>query len=133
MSTLRILIADDHEAIREGVRLALGKIPEWEVCGEAVDGRDAIEKARVLRPDVIILDVRMPHLSGLEAAPLIKQELPKSRILILSQHNQTQMLPLALRAGAHGFVSKYDMDRDLVSAIDLAMSERLAPDKMPPP
>jgi two-component system, NarL family, nitrate/nitrite response regulator NarL len=123
MSALRILIADDHQAIREGVRRALGKRPDWEVCGEAVDGQDAIDKARFLRPDVIILDVRMPHLSGLEAAPLIKLELPKSKILILSQHSQAQMLPLALGAGANGFVSKYDMDRDLISAITVAIGD----------
>ena len=96
----------------------LEKHAGWEVCGEAVDGWEAIEKAKSLKPDVILLDIRMPNLGGLEAAPVIKKELPESEILIISQQDSAESLPLALRAGARGFVSKYAVDTDLVPAIE---------------
>jgi len=118
LSALRILIADDHAAVRRGVRSLLASRSDWEVCGEAVDGLDAIEKAKSFRPDVVILDISMPKMSGLEAVPLIKKELPNSEILILSQHDPAHARSLALGAGAHGFVAKPDMARDLLSAID---------------
>ena len=82
MAGVRILIADDHEAVRRCVRSLIASHSGWEVCGEAVDGLDAIEKAKSSRPDVVILDISMPKLSGLQAAPLIKNELPQSEILI---------------------------------------------------
>jgi DNA-binding NarL/FixJ family response regulator len=123
MKEIRILIADDHDRIREGLRWVLSKQRNWTVCGEAVDGRDALEKAISLKPDVVILDVRMPNLGGLEAAPLIKNELPHSKILILSQHEAAEVLPLALQAGACGFVSKGDLLRDLVSALQAIIQQ----------
>jgi len=118
MSILRILIADDHDFIRKALRSVLAKHAGWEVCGEAVDGWDAVEKAKSLRPDVVVLDVRMPKLSGLEATPLIKKELPSAIILVLSQLNPGQMLPLALISGADGFASKDRAEHELVSAIE---------------
>lgn len=121
MSSVRILIADDHEAVRRGVRSLIGSHPGWEICGEAVDGLDAVEKAKSSRPDVVILDISMPRMSGLQAAPLIKNELPQSEIVMLSQHDIAQARQLALEAGAREFVSKGNMDRDLVTVIyDLA-------------
>jgi signal transduction histidine kinase len=117
LAGVRILIADDHEAVRRGVRTLIAAHSDWEICGEAVDGLEAVEKAKASRPDVIILDISMPKLSGLQAAPLIKNELPESKILILSQHDPTQARRLALEAGAREFVSKTNMARDLTTAI----------------
>ncbi len=117
MASVRILIADDHEAVRRGVRTLIATHSDWEICGEAVDGLEAVEKAKASRPDVVILDISMPKLSGLQAAPLIKSELPESKILILSQHDPTQARRLALEAGARDFVSKTNMARDLTTAI----------------
>lgn len=118
MIPVQILIVDDHEAIREGVRSVLTKHKGWNVCGEAVDGLDAIAKARCLRPDVIVLDIRMPNLGGLEAAQAIKKELPAIEILFLTQHDAAIALPLALQVGGNGLVSKYDMDVRLIPAIE---------------
>jgi len=80
---MRLLIVDDHEVVRRGVRSLLADHNRWEVCGEAVDGQDAIEKARELKPDVIVMDVSMPRLNGLEATPIIRSVLPDCEILIL--------------------------------------------------
>lgn len=118
MSEIRLLVVDDHEVIRQGVRSVLTQYVGWEVCGEAVDGEDAIAKAKCLNPDVIILDIRMPKLGGLEAAKAIKTQLPKTKILFLTQHDPAAMLPLALQSGGQALVSKYDMDRHLIPAIE---------------
>src|SRR5215469_6471609 len=115
MATLRILIADDHELVRQGLRSLLASRPAWEVCGEAADGREAVEKASQLKPDIILLDVSMPRLNGLEAAALIRRQSPGSEILIVSQHDPAQMLPSALKVGARGFVSKSEVARNLLS------------------
>jgi signal transduction histidine kinase/DNA-binding NarL/FixJ family response regulator len=118
MPCVRILIADDHELVRQGLRALLASRPSWEVCGEAVDGVEAIEKAAQLQPDIVLLDVSMPRLNGLEAAPLIRRESPASEIVIVSQHDEAEMLPSALKAGARGFVSKSDIGSNLLSTID---------------
>jgi DNA-binding NarL/FixJ family response regulator len=121
---VRILIVDDHPAIRGAIRMELATNSGWEVCGEAVDGRDAIEKAKSLRPNVVVLDLRMPHLGGLEATPLIKRELPESIILILSQDDTPAMVNQAMRAGASAFVSTYVAHRQLIPAIERALSRQ---------
>ena len=118
MACVRILIADDHELVRQGLRTLLAARPAWEVCGEAADGVEAIEKAAQLRPDVVLLDVSMPRLSGLDAAPAIRRESPTSEIVIVSQHDPAEMLPSALKAGARGFVSKSDIGSTLLSTIE---------------
>ena len=117
LAGVRILIADDQEALRRGVRSLIATHSKWEACGEAVDGLDAVEKAKSSRPDVLILDITMPKLSGLQAVPLIKNELPDSEILILSQHDPEQARRLAFEAGARNFISKTDMARDLLTVI----------------
>ena len=124
MNSVRILIADDHEVVRRGVRSLLTSRKEWDVCGEAVDGRDAVKKAKELKPDVVVLDISMPHLNGFEAARLIHKEVPQSKILILSQHNVSEMLQTALDAGARGYVSKSEVSRDLLPAVEAIIHNR---------
>lgn len=124
MNSVRILIADDHEVVRRGVRSLLTSRKEWDVCGEAVDGRDAVKKAKELKPDVVVLDISMPHLNGFEAARLIHKEVPQSKILILSQHNVSEMLQTALDSGARGYVSKSEVSRDLLPAVEAIIHNR---------
>ena len=118
MACVRILIADDHELVRQGLRALLASRPAWEVCGEAADGVEAIEKAAELQPDIVLLDVSMPRLSGLEAATLIRRESPASEIVIVSQHDPAEMMPSVLKVGARGFVSKSELASNLLSTIE---------------
>lgn len=114
----RILVADDHEVVRQGIRAILQARPDWEICGEAVDGREAIRLAKQLQPDVIIMDITMPHVSGLEASQEIaKLQLP-SRVLIFTMHESKSLAPSVRKAGAHGYVVKSRAARDLIEAID---------------
>ena len=124
MNSVWILIADDHEVVRRGVRSLLTSRKEWDVCGEAVDGRDAVKKAKELKPDVVVLDISMPDLNGFEAARLIHKEVPQSKILILSQHNVSEMLQTALDSGARGYVSKSEVSRDLLPAVEAIIHNR---------
>ncbi len=118
MEKLRILIADDHEVVRQGVRNLLEGRPGWEVCAEAVDGRDAVEKAVELKPDIVILDIGMPNLNGLEATRQILHNRPEAKVLILTIHESEQVVREVLEAGARGYLLKSDTGRDLVSAIE---------------
>lgn len=118
MSKLRILVADDHEIVRRGTLSLLEGASDLEVCGEAVNGRDAVEQVRQLKPDIVILDIGMPSLNGLEAARQILKELPQTKVLILTVHESEQVVREVLNAGARGFVLKSDAARDLVAAVD---------------
>src|SRR6266849_4148720 len=118
MAKLRILVADDHEIVRHGVRNLLQEHAGWEVCAEAVDGREAVEKAVQLRPDIVILDIGMPNLNGLEATRQILHNRPEARVLILTIHESEQVVREVLEAGARGYLLKSDTGRDLVSAIE---------------
>jgi two-component system, NarL family, response regulator NreC len=115
---VRILIVDDNEMVRRGVRRLLFPQTTWEVCGEAINGTEAVQKARELLPDLILLDVSMPGISGLEAARLLRQEVPKAKILVMSQHDPAQLLPRVLEAGAHGCVDKSSLSTNLLPTID---------------
>jgi PAS domain S-box-containing protein len=115
---MRILIADDHEFVRRGVRALLQSRPGWTVCGEAVDGRDAVKKAEQLKPDVVVMDVSMPNLNGLEAMREVLRILPKTRVLLLSQHTSPGMMKEALHAGAQGFIVKSSASQDLIRALE---------------
>lgn len=118
MKTLKILIADDHELIREGLKARLEKQPGWQVCAEAVNGRQAVEMARALMPDVAVLDISMPELNGIEATRQIRRECPKTAVLILTMQESEGLVRDVLAAGARGFVLKTDTTRLLVSAVE---------------
>jgi len=114
---MRLLVVDDHEVVRRGVRSLLTEQEGWEVCAEAVDGQDALEKAREFKPDLIVMDVSMPRLNGLEATRQVRNLLPQCEVLILSQHENSEMARQALTAGARGYVVKSSISRDLISAV----------------
>jgi DNA-binding NarL/FixJ family response regulator len=116
--SLRILLVDDHEVVRRGLTVLLRARPDWEVCGEASDGREAVEKAQKLNPDIVILDIGMPHLNGLEATRQIVKRRPETRILILTLHDSDTLVQEVLNAGARGFLLKSDAARDLVIAVE---------------
>jgi DNA-binding NarL/FixJ family response regulator len=121
---LRILIADDHEVARGGIRALLESHAGWEVCGEAKDGREAVELASKMNPDLILLDIGMPNLNGLEAARQILSASPDVAILILTMHDSDQVVREVLRAGARGFLLKSDAGRDLVAAVEALQRQR---------
>jgi DNA-binding NarL/FixJ family response regulator len=114
---MRILIADDHGIVRAGIRLLLERQPGLAVVAEAGDGVDAVEQALVHHPDLCILDVGMPRMTGLQAAREIRAHLPQARVLILSMHDDERYLFEALKAGASGYVLKREADQDLVEAV----------------
>jgi len=121
---LRILIADDHEVARRGIRALLENHAGWQVCGEAKDGRDAVELAATTKPHVVLLDIGMPNLNGLEAARQISASSPGVAILILTMHDSDNMVRDVLRAGARGFLLKSDAGRDLVAAVEALQLQR---------
>jgi DNA-binding NarL/FixJ family response regulator len=119
----RILIVDDHEIVREGIRTLLAKTrTDWEVCGEAANANDALEAVKRLKPDVVILDITMPGMSGLEAAQRMKKLDVTSRVLIFTMHESAGLGAEVHRAGADGFVLKSQAARDLVRAIQALLS-----------
>ena len=123
---LRILIADDHETVRCGLRNLLSLRPEWEICGEAVDGHDAVQKVKELKPRVAVLDISMPQLNGLEATRLIRKEVPETEVLIVSQHVSPAVVAAAMNAGARGYVVKADVPRDFLAAVEAVSQCRSA-------
>jgi DNA-binding NarL/FixJ family response regulator len=115
----KVLIVDDHEIVREGIRrLLTGSRPDWEICGEATNGKQAVDNAKLLSPDVVILDITMPGMSGLEAAPQIVKLGLGCRILIFTMHDSGRLVTEIRDAGAHGYVQKSQAARDLVVAIE---------------
>ena len=115
--SIRILIADDHGIVRGGMRLLLERQPDIEVVAEAVDGLDAVEKALSVKPDLCVLDVSMPRMTGLQATRQIRAHLPDTRVLILSMHDDERYLFDALKAGAAGYVLKREVDHALLDAV----------------
>src|SRR2546428_5165662 len=114
----RILVVDDHEVVRQGIRAILQARPDWEICGEAVDGRQAIDLTKQLNPDVVIMDITMPQMSGLEASLEIARLKLPSRVLIFTMHESKSLGPSVRKAGAHGYVVKSRAARDLIDAVD---------------
>jgi DNA-binding NarL/FixJ family response regulator len=127
--SLRILVADDHESVRKGVCVILGTRGDIEVCGEACNGQEAIDKAQELKPDLVILDITMPVLSGIDAAEEIRRILPHVPILFLSMHQGRQLIAEAKRIGVRGYVRKSDAVATLLNAVDaLLRNERFFPE-----
>jgi len=118
MAPSRILLADDHEVVRAGLRALLEEQSGWEVVAEAVDGRDAVEKASKLRPDAVVIDIAMPSLNGLEAVRQIVKAVPNAKVLVLTMYDSDPLIQQVLQAGARGYLLKSDAGRDLVSAIE---------------
>jgi DNA-binding NarL/FixJ family response regulator len=116
--TIRILVVDDHAVVRHGLRTLLSNRPDWMIIDEAEDGIEAVDKANSLKPDVIILDVSMPRMDGLEACRRIRKDVPESEILIVTQHDSAQMMREAMNAGARGYVVKSHVTRDLPAAVE---------------
>lgn len=115
---MRVLIVDDHEVVRRGVRSLLETRPDMQVIGEAGDGLDGVLQAKTLKPDVVVMDVSMPKMNGLEATREIRRLLPDTKVLILSQHEIGEMVRQALIAGAHGYVVKSAISNQLLTALD---------------
>jgi two-component system, NarL family, response regulator NreC len=117
MRRLKILVADDHEVMRTGVRALIEQEPEWQVCGTATNGQEAVDAARKLKPDVVILDMTMPELDGLEALREIKRALPNTEVVIFSAHHSEEVIGQLFEAGAKSYIQKSDAGRYLVAAI----------------
>ena len=122
MKSIRILLADDHNVMRRGLRLLLESQPGFVIVAEAADGGQAVELARETRPDVVVLDIAMPHLSGTDAAQRITESMPDTAVIILSMHSDEGYLLRALKAGAKGYLLKDSSEDDLIEAIK-AVSE----------
>lgn len=119
----RVLIVDDHAFIRRGVQTILHPHSEWELCGEADNGNDAIRMAEELKPDVIIMDLSMPGLNGIEATRAIRKTQPGVKIVLLTLHESAELVRSAFRAGARGYLLKTDAEQELVKALAVVVGE----------
>jgi two-component system response regulator NreC len=117
MYPLRILIADDHEVVREGMRALIEHEPGWEVCGTAMTGQEAVDTAKKLKPEVVVLDMTMPELDGLDVLREIKRALPNTEVVIFSAHHSEEVIEQLFDAGAKSYIQKSDASRHLVAAI----------------
>ncbi len=124
MTQVRIIIADDHEIVRRGLRSLLESQPGWQVVAEAGSGREAVDKVKELQPNVAVLDIGMPEMNGLEATRNIIRISPQTQVLVLTMHETEQVVRDVLDAGARGYVLKSDAGRDLVSAVDALSQHR---------
>lgn len=124
MKLITIIVADDHAVIRKGLRTLLEEHRGWKIVAEAANGREVVERAVRLRPDVVLMDLSMPEINGLEATRLILKALPNTRVLILSMHNTEELVAETLHAGARGYVLKSDTERDLITALEAVLDNR---------
>ena len=123
---VRVLIADDHEAVRRGIRSLVSSRSDWSICGEAVDGVDAVDKIKELRPDIVLMDISMPRMDGVHATRIVREEVPESRVIIVSQNDPAIARQQASESGAADFVTKGTLARDLLPAI-LKVIETIRP------
>jgi DNA-binding NarL/FixJ family response regulator len=119
----RVLVVDDHAFIRRGVQTILHPFPEWELCGEAENGSDAIRMAEELKPEVIIMDLSMPGLNGIEATRAIRKTQPDVKIVLLTLHESAELVRSAFRAGARGYLLKTDAEQELVKALTVVTGQ----------
>jgi len=124
MASIQVLVVDDHEVARRGIRSVLAGDPDLKVVAEVADGEEAVQKAHDLHPEIVLLDISLPGISGIEAARGIKSVSPESRIIFVSQHDSVPLVKDALRAGASAYVVKSDAGHDLLSAIEAAQEGR---------
>jgi DNA-binding NarL/FixJ family response regulator len=118
LTPVRILVVDDHVVVRRGIRSLLESHPGWEVCGEATTGRDAVEQCKRLRPDIVVMDLSLPELNGLEATRQILKDSPETEVLALTMHHSEELIRDTLQAGARGYVLKSDASESLIAAVD---------------
>jgi DNA-binding NarL/FixJ family response regulator len=118
LEPLRVLVVDDHEVVRKGLRAVLEQQPGWQVAGEASNGREAVSKAKELRPDVTVLDISMPSLNGLEATRQMLKQNSREKVLILTMHESDPLIQEVLNAGARGYLLKSDAGKDLITAVE---------------
>lgn len=128
----QILIVDDHDFVRRGLRALLATRSEWAVCGEASDGLEAVEKAKALRPDVVLMDISMPRMNGLEASRIIRREVPESKIIIVSQNEPGLACRQSKEIGATAYVAKCDLAQDLLGVLDRVLDRRQAEGRSEP-
>lgn len=119
----RVLIVDDHAVIRRGVQGILNGYPEWQLCGEADNGEEGVRLAGELQPEVVIMDVSMPGLNGLQATRIIHDIMPETKVLLLTLHSSGEFVRNAFHAGARGYVLKSDAEHELVRALNIVMDE----------
>lgn len=124
MSSIRIVLVDDHDVARRALRSVLKSNPNLEIVGEAAEGKEALKKIEELRPDIVLLDIGLPDMSGIDVAPGIRSASPESRIIFVSQHISIPLAKDALQRGAYGYVVKSDAGLDLLPAIDAAYEGR---------
>src|SRR5262245_61760819 len=115
---INILLVDDHDVVRQGLRKILESHDDWQVCGEASDGRTAVALAMELKPDIIVLDLSMPEMNGLEATRQIRRQLPETEVLVFTMHQTEELIREVLAAGARGYVLKSEAGRRLIEAIE---------------
>jgi DNA-binding NarL/FixJ family response regulator len=118
MTPLRIVIVDDHAVVRRGVRALLESQPEWEIVGEAATGREAVDLAKRLQPDIVIMDLSLPELNGLDATHQIVKGSPRTEVIVLTMHHSEELARNVLQAGARGYVLKSDADQNLIAAVE---------------
>ncbi|HTC43075.1 MAG TPA: response regulator transcription factor [Candidatus Acidoferrales bacterium] len=119
----RVLIVDDHAFIRRGVETILQSFPEWEVCGEASNGSDAVQLANQLSPEVVLMDVTMPGMNGLEATRIIRKQHPDVKVILLTLHESSEVLRSGFRAGANGYLLKADAEDELMKALRVVVGD----------
>jgi two-component system, NarL family, nitrate/nitrite response regulator NarL len=119
----KVLVVDDHPVIRRGIQAILHASPEWEFCGQADNGNDAIRLAEELRPEIIVMDVSMPGLNGIEAARAIRKTQPKMKIVLLTLHQSADLVRSAFRAGARGYILKAEAEQELLKALSTVIEE----------
>ena len=123
--SIRILLADDHEIVRYGLRCLIEEQPDMEVVGDAVNGRMAINLTHKLRPDVVVMDISMPDMNGIEATRRIRKEIPETKIIVLSMHHKRQFVIDMLKAGVSGYILKTKVHDDLIRAIKAAVANEV--------